>query len=290
VASRRDAGAYAEEHAIPRWHRSYEALLEDPEIDLVYNALPPSAHAEWTIAALEAGKDVLCEKPFVMNAGEAGQVVAAAARTGRRVIEAFHDHYHPLQAWIRGFLAGGGIGRVRAVDAVFDGANPFDPASIRHVPELGGGALMDLGCYPVHWVRSLFGEPAVVAAQATRNPLGADFTIRADLRFDGGITGTVAASMEPHVALRSDLEVLGEGGRLTVRNLVFPSRGHSIVVEVDGLASSSTVAGLETYDHQLEAVLAGLASGEQLPTEGEDPVGNMRAIDAIYAAAGVRPS
>src|SRR4051812_40154723 len=197
VASRRDASAYAREHGIPTALSSYEALLAAPDIDLVYNALPPSAHAEWTIAALEAGKDVLCEKPFTMDAAEAERVVATAARTGHRVIEAFHDHYHPLRSWIRRFLAGGGIGAVRAVDAVFDGANPFDPTSIRHVPELGGGALMDLGCYPVHWVRSLFGEPTVLGAEATRNPLGADLTIRAEVVFRSGVTGVIAASMAP---------------------------------------------------------------------------------------------
>ncbi len=290
VASRRDAGAYAAKHRIARAFGSYEALLADPEIDLVYNALPPSAHAEWSIAALEAGKDVLCEKPFTMDAAEAEQVVATAARTGHRVIEAFHDHYHPLQGWVRRFLASGTIGRPRTVEAVFDGANPFDPASIRHAPELGGGALMDLGCYPVHWVRSLFGEPDVTGAEATRNPLGADLTIRADLAFRSGVTGAIAASMAPDVTLRSDLTVQGERGTLTVRNLVFPSQGHSIRVEIDGLPSAFTVGGRETYDHQLDAVLDGLRTGAPLPTEGADPIANMRAIDAIYAAAGFERS
>lgn len=285
VASRRDGHRYAHEHGIGRVFGSYEALLEDPDIDLVYNALPPSAHAEWSIRALEAGKDVLCEKPFTMDTVEAEQVVATAARTGRRVMEAFHDHYHPLQSWIRRFLAASGIGPVRAAHAVFDGANPFDPTSIRHVPELGGGALMDLGCYPVHWLRSLFGEPTVLDAEATRNPLGADLTIQADVGFSNGISGTVAASMAAGVTLRSELTVLGERGVLQVRNLVFPSQGHSIHLEIDGLPSTSTVAGRETYDHQLDAVLDGLRTGEPLPTEGADPIANMRTLDAVAAAA-----
>ena len=288
VASRRGARGYADEHGIEKAYDSYEALLGDPDIDLVYNALPPAFHARWTIAALEAGKHVLCEKPFTMNAAEAEEVVAAAERTGRRVVEAFHDHYHPLHAWVASFLADGGVGTVRAVRAVFDGSNPFDPASIRHDPAVGGGALMDLGCYPVHWIRSLFGEPEVLQAAAQLNPLGADLTIEAHLTLPTGADATVSASMIEGVPLRSDLEVLGDRGLLLVRNLVFPSRGHSITVEVDGLPSSCTVAGRETYDHQLDAVLAALESGEPLPTEGADSVANMRTIDAIYAAAGLR--
>jgi predicted dehydrogenase len=287
VASRRDATGYAERHGIERAFGSYEALLGDPDVDLVYNALPPSAHAEWTIAALEAGKDVLCEKPFTMTAAEAEQVVSAAERTGRRAIEAFHDAYHPLQAWVREFLAGDGVGAVSQVDAVFTGATPYDPASIRHDPALGGGAVMDLGCYPVHWIRSLFGEPAVLSAEADLNPLGADVTIKARLTVGDGVPARLHASMAEGVALASTLTVEGERGRLHVENLVFPSRGHSIVTDVDGVPRRRTVAGEETYDHQLAAVLGALASGAPLPTEGRDPVGTMRVIDAVHIAAGI---
>ena len=128
----------------------------------MYNALPPALHARWSIAALGAGFHVLCEKPFSMNAAEAERVVEAAERSGKRAIEAFHDHYHPLSGWVRRFLAEQGLGVLRRVEAVFTGATPFDPASIRHDPALGGGALMDLGCYPIHWLRAgLAAEPEV---------------------------------------------------------------------------------------------------------------------------------
>jgi predicted dehydrogenase len=287
VASRSWAKQYAAEHRIERAYDTYEALLADPGVDWVYNALPPSMHAEWTIAALRAGKNVLCEKPFTMTAAEATRVVATAADTGQRVIEAFHDHYHPLSGWIRSTVAAGALGRIHHAEAVFTGSTPYAPDTLRHEPALGGGALMDLGCYPVHWIRSLFGEPEVLQAAAQLNPLGADLTIEAHLTLPTGADATVSASMIEGVPLRSDLEVLGDRGLLLVRNLVFPSRGHSITVEVDGLPSSCTVAGRETYDHQLDAVLAALASGEPLPTEGADSVANMRTIDAIYASAGL---
>ena len=125
-------------------------------------------------------------------------------------------------------------------------------------------------------------------AEATRNPLGADLAIEADLEFPGGLVARVEASMAAGVSLASTLTVEGERGMLQVDNLVFPAQGHSIATEIDGVPRRCTVAGEETYDHQLAAVLDALASGEPLPTEGRDPVANMRVIDAVYAAAGVR--
>ncbi|WP_433303386.1 Gfo/Idh/MocA family protein [Actinoplanes sp. CA-030573] len=287
VASRSGAKEYAAEHGIERAHDAYEDLLADPGVDLVYNALPPSMHADWTIAALRAGKDVLCEKPFTMNAAQARRVVAASAETGRRVVEAFHDHYHPLSAWVRAAVAEGVLGRITRAEAVFHGSNPYVPGTLRHEPELGGGALMDLGCYPVHWLRSVFpGEPVVGATSSVANPSGADIRLRAELTFPGGVEAVVEADMTEGIALRSALTLTGERGTLLADNVVFPSAGHSITLEIDGVPRVSTVAGRTTYDHQLDAVLEGLRAGTPLPTEGEDPIANMAVIDAIYTAAG----
>jgi predicted dehydrogenase len=288
VASRsaESARTYAQVHGIPSSYGSYEELLADPSIDLVYVALPPSEHARWTIAALEAGKDVLCEKPIAMNAAEAAAMVAAAERTGHRLIEAFHDRYHPLSRHIDEVVASGRLGAIRNLRADFLVSIPFDPASIRHVPELGGGALMDLGCYPVHWIRALTGEePTVVSATGTPNPLGVDMIIEAHLVFPSGITATVTASMAAETNSNS-LVIEGELGTLEIDNPVFPSAGHSIIETVDGIDRISTVAGLVTYDHQLETVVRALASGEPTLTEGADIIGNATVIDAIYAAAG----
>ncbi|WP_020509425.1 Gfo/Idh/MocA family protein [Paractinoplanes globisporus] len=289
VASRSAAKAYAAENNIERAYDSYDELLADPGVDLVYNALPPSMHADWTVAALRAGKDVLCEKPFTMNAAQARRVIAAAASSGRRVIEAFHDHYHPLSAFIRRTVADGVLGRIHRAEAVFDGSNPYVRGTLRHEPELGGGALMDLGCYPVHWLRSIFpGTPTVTSASATTNPSGADLSMRAELvfPFSGGVQATVEASMVEGVSLKSALTLTGERGTLLVDNIVFPSAGHSITLELDGVPRVSTVAGRTTYDHQLEAVLDALRTGSPLPTEGDDSIATMTVIDAIYEAAG----
>jgi predicted dehydrogenase len=287
VASRSAASEYAQQHGIDRSYDTYESLLADPEIELVYNALPPSLHAQWSIAALRAGKHVLCEKPFTMTAAEAERVVDAAAGSGLRVIEAFHDHYHPLSAWIRDFVTSGQLGAIRRLEAVFTGSTPFAAHTLRHEPSLGGGALMDLGCYPVHWVRSLFPDaPIVVSANAVLNPSGADVVMDADLSLAGGAAAVIHASMAEGVPLRSTLSIDAERGMLLVENIVFPSAGHSIRTEIDGVPRVRTVAGLTTYDHQLDAVLDALRTGTPLPTEGADSIANMAVIDAIYTVAG----
>lgn len=281
------AGAYARAHGIAGSYGAYEALLADPSIDLVYIALPPSEHARWSIAALEAGKHVLCEKPFAMNRTEAEEMTATATAKGRRIFEAFHDRYHPLSSEMDRILASGRLGRLVSVHADFSASIPFSPSSIRHDPRVGGGSLMDLGCYPVHQIRALVGEePTVVRAVATLNPLGADLSMDAELVFPSGVLARASCNMIENTQFNSSVEMIGTAGTARVNNLVFPSRGHNIEIVVDGLTSASTVAGNETYDHQLDAVVRGLESGGALLTEGEDPVLNMAVMDAIYETAG----
>jgi predicted dehydrogenase len=139
----------------------------------------------------------------------------------------------------------------------------------------------------VHWVRALAGEePRVASASGTPNPLGTDESIEARLVFPSGLVATVTASMAAGLPLNSSILIEGDDGTLAVNNMVFPSNGHSIRETVDGIERVSTVAGLTTYDHQLDAVVDALATGAALPTEGTDIVGNARVIDAIYASAG----
>lgn len=147
---------------------------------------------------------------------------------------------------------------------------------------------MDLGCYPLHWVRALMGEdPTIAEAVAMLNPLGADLSMDATRILPSGVTARVTSSMIEGTPLNSSLDIIGTIGTAQVNNLVFPSTGHSIREQINGLTRSLTVRGAETYDHQLDAVIRGMASGETLPTEGDDPIGNMTAIEAIYAEAGL---
>lgn len=268
---------------------SYDDLINDPDVDVVYNALPPHLHAEFSVKALEAGKHVLCEKPFAMNQAEALRMQEAAALNGRRIVEAFHDRYHPVFLYLLRPVKEGWLGKIRSLSASFNHTIPEEPRDFRRVPAMGGGALMDLGCYPVHWCRSLLGEePEVVGAEALLTADGYDEEMRATLRFPSGVEAAIETLMTPGWSYYARFTITGDRGSVTAENSLLPHRGHSIVENIDGVLRQHTIAGNTTFDYQLDAFLNALASGETLPTEGPDPIGNMRTIDAIYATAGVK--
>ena len=280
---------YAREHDIPGIEADYGALVTSNDVDLVYNALPPSGHREWSVRALEAGKHVLCEKPFALNATEAEAMVAAADASGVQLIEAFHYRYHPLFERVLEILRAGAIGAVRSVAAHFNVPIKAAPGELRYDPALGGGALMDLGCYPLHWVRTVAGsEPEVIAAEASWHDSGVDESMRATLRFGGGIEAVIHSSMQASLpeGLDAEMHVVGESGTLTVINPLAPHLGHELIVENSAGRSSESVQGETTYHHQLQHVLDVINNGATPLTGGADAVGTMAAIDRIYAAAG----
>src|SRR6185437_294342 len=209
------ARAYADEHGIPEVAASYAELVRRPDIDVVYNALPPAGHAEWTIAALEAGKAVLCEKPFAMNAGEAKAMTDAAARTGGLLIEAFHYRFHNVIRRAEALLKGGALGRLTRASAEFKGTIPRSPEELRWRRDLGGGGLMDLGCYPTHALRTLIGaEPRVVSAEATFED-GVDVDLAARLAFPDGVEASLACAMVAP-GFSAPLRIKGERGSLEI--------------------------------------------------------------------------
>jgi predicted dehydrogenase len=215
-------------------------------------------------------------------------MVETAQRTRRRLLEAFHDYHHPLTAFVAGLIGPEQLGTVEHIDASFTAPIPYDPASIRHDPAVGGGALMDLGCYPIHWVRTLTGqEPEVLSARAEANKLGADETIEAQLLFPSGTTARVYASMGAQ-SFAASLVIRGTRGTVEVDNPVLPHLGHSVRTTLDGITSTWTVGGGETYDYQLNALVRAIELDEPVTTEGSDLIANMAAIDSIYHAAGWR--
>ena len=174
------AKAYAAEHGIPKVFDTYDELLSEPSIDAVYVPLANSLHAEWAIAAVQSGKHVLCEKPLASNAQQAAEVVAAATACGKLIVEAFHWRYHPMAE--RMLELGRAIAPLTEVEASFSVAIPSD--DVRYDLELAGGALMDLGCYCVHMLRTLTGaEPTVLEAEGVEGPRGIDVSMTASLRF-----------------------------------------------------------------------------------------------------------
>ncbi len=284
---RERAEAFAKQHQIPEVFADYDALLRSDAVDAVYVALPASHHCEWSIRALRAGKHVLCEKPIASNAAEAERMAEAAEREDRVLAEAFHWRYHPLAEHMR--AAADEIAPLRQMDAHF--TVPFQTTDdIRFVYELGGGALMDLGCYPLQWVRFLAGsEPEVVRARAELGPPKVDIAMTADLRFAGGVSAQVRCSMQKDLPLGARLEVQGAGGRLVVNNPLAPHLGHELKLETREGTRTEGVKGESSYACQLRAFVAWVERGVPMPTDAHDGVRNMRAIDAIYRAAGLPP-
>ncbi|WP_214415224.1 Gfo/Idh/MocA family protein [Sphaerisporangium fuscum] len=280
------AEAFAAKHGIPTVHPDYESLVADPAIDAVYNPLPNALHAEWTLRALEAGKHVLCEKPFTSNAEQARAVAEAAEKSGLVVMEAFHYRYHPLMERALEIVRTE-LGEVRHVETWMCFPLPRF-SDIRYSFELGGGALMDAGCYAVHCLRTLGpGEPDVVAAAALLHSPAVDRAMAADLRFPNGATGRVHASMWSGDLLKVAARVEGERGSLHITNFAAPQLFHRVTVTVDGVRRRERVPGEATYTYQLRAFRAAVQDGTTPLTPPSDSIANMTIIDDIYRRAGL---
>jgi predicted dehydrogenase len=228
------ADAFAAKHGIPDVRDDYAALVADPDIDAIYNPLPNGLHAEWTIAALEAGKHVLCEKPFTANTKEAEDVAAVAQRTGLVVMEAFHYRYHPLAARLREIVDRDELGTIQRVETGL--CFPLPKFSdIRYQYALAGGATMDVGCYTVHLARLLGREePEVVSAQARLRTPDVDRAMRAELQFPSGHTGRITCSMWSTWFVQTYARVTGTRGEIRVINPTAPHLWHRMRVTSDG--------------------------------------------------------
>ena len=260
-----------------------------PSIDAIYNPLPNGLHAEWTIAALEAGKHVLCEKPFTANAKEAEDVAAVAARTGLVVMEAFHYRYHPLAQRMREIVESGELGTIRRVETAL--CFPLPKFSdIRYQYDLAGGATMDVGTYTVHMARLLgCEEPEVVSAEAKLRTPDVDRAMRAELAFPSGHTGRITCSMWSTWVIQTYARVIGDRGELHVINPTAPQIWHRMRVKIGGTTRTEQFPRRPTYEYQLEAFCAAVLRGEPTLTPPADSIANMRVLDAIYVAAGMTP-
>jgi predicted dehydrogenase len=285
------AARTAAELGIPRAHEGYEALLADPDVDAVYIPLPNSEHAAWTIAAARAGKHVLCEKPLAMTAAEAEEMVRACANEGVLLMEAFMYRLHPSWEAVRDLVASGRIGRVRAVQSWFSYFND-DPGNIRNAPELGGGALYDIGCYCINLSRMLFGgEPTGIEASVTRDGTGTDVLTSAILAFDDDVAVfTCSTRAEPD----QRVHIYGTEGRISI-GIPFnipPDRPAEITVTAGGdppvspNSETLTFAAADEYTIQAERFVNAVLDGRPLPIPPEDAIGNLRVIDAIFRAGG----
>ncbi len=284
------AQAFAEKHGFARSDRSYAELVAAADVDLVYNALPINLHAEWTINALKAGKHVLCEKPFAMNVREVHEVHAAARAAGRRVIEAFHYRYHPGFLQMLAWIDAGEIGMVSSIDASFNiGIDDRNGDEIRHLPETGGGAFMDLGCYPLSWALNIArARPVHVDARAVLTARGVDEKMEATLTFPGAVTARLSASMAKGEPFSATLNVKGSKGEILFVNPLAPHHGSSLTLRAGTKSLAPRVSRISTYTWQLDTVVYALEGQLPVPTEGEAVVIQQEVLDATYAAAGLK--
>ena len=283
------AKAFAQKRGIPIVHDSYEALVGDDSLDAVYIPLPNGLHGYWCKRAIEAGRHVLCEKPFTANAEEAEEVRKAAEASGLVVMEAFHWRYHALAARMLDIIARGELGGVRHIETEVTIPLP-SRHDIRWDLDLAGGAMMDTGCYAASMMRALAGaEPEVVSARAKLRSPGVDRTMRAEVVFADGRTGRLRASMWSARVFRIRAVVAGEKGTMRAFNPMAPQYFHRLTVNGPEMRRHERMGGPGSYTCQLEAFAAAIR-GEKSPLTGAaDAVENMRLIDAVYRAAGLEP-
>ena len=287
VASRDGAraAAFAVDHGIPRSYDSYEALLEADDIDAVYIPLPNSMHREWTIRAARAGKHVLCEKPLALDEAECAAMQAAADEAGVKLMEAFMYRFHPRTERVIEMVRAGAIGDVGAIRSAFT-FRLRSPDNIRLDPELGGGALMDVGCYCVNVSRTLAGEEPVRAAATARwTDRGVDEALTGVLHFPSGLTAhfDCALTLERSEAY----EVAGTDGSLRVESAFLPGTADVVIQHHQGRDGTTEhpIDGVDEYrlmvEHFADCVLH---DGE--PRYGAaEAAANLRAIRALYESA-----
>jgi predicted dehydrogenase len=285
------AKEYAAKHGIPKIVTSYEDLVADPDIDAIYNPLPNGLHGRWTLAAIAAGKHVLCEKPFTANADEARTVAEAAEKSGLVVMEAFHYRYHPLAQRMKEIVESGELGKLQVVEASLCFPLPKFK-DIRYNFDLAGGALMDAGCYAVHIVRLLGGaqtggEPEIVQAEAKLRGSNIDRAMRADIRFPAGHTGRIRCSMWSADILKLSARAIGEHGEMSVINPTTPQLWHRLSVRTKEGKRVEHLSRRPSYDYQLDAFAAAVLRGQPVLTPPADSIANMTVIDSIYTAAGL---
>jgi predicted dehydrogenase len=288
----RDEGralAFASKHGIPRVLGSYQQLIEDPDIDAIYNPLPNGLHGMWTLRSIAQGKHVLCEKPFATNAQEALAVTEVIEAQDKVVMEAFHYRYHPMMKRAITILESGELGQIERVETSLCVPLPLRN-DIRFDASLAGGATMDIGCYAVNLWRVLASaEPTVNSARAKLMRPGVDRAMEASLHTEGGISGTLECSLWSSKLLKLSGRVLGTNGVLSLFNPLGPHVYNRMKVAVKGSSRVEHFERIPTYNFQLEAFRDAIETGQPFPTTPRDSVATMTVIDSIYSVSGLSP-
>ncbi len=300
------AKAFAEEFSIPRHHSSYQALIEDPSVQAVYIGTPHPMHARWAIAAAAAGKHVLCEKPIGMNRAEAEQIVAAAREAGVFLMEAFMYRCHPQTARLVELVSQQRVGKLRAIRATFSYKGTYDLASLKLDKKLGGGGILDVGCYPVSMARLLvgaalgkdFAQPLEVSGMAhIGEQSGVDEYATASLKFEDGILAQLACGVQ--LEMDNTVTVFGTEGRIEVLSPWFGSgieggTASMLIKNTAGELEEEIVTDTDRWLYAIEAdtVAANLGRGQALAPamSWDDTLGNMEVLDSWRQCVGLRYS
>ncbi len=285
VASRSQekSDAYAKEKKIPRVHGSYEALLADPEIDVIYNPLPNHLHAEWTIKAVEAGKHVLCEKPLALSVEEVDAIRAAARIHGRVVAEAFMYRHHPQTLKVREIIKSGSLGTLKLIHGSFSFVLTHE-GDVRLKPEWGGGSIWDVGCYPISNARSALGEnPLEVYGQQITGPTGIDETFIGQMKFTNDVYMQFDSSFV--IPFHAFMEFVGSEGTLNIPVPFKPNENEKIYLTRDGKTETIKIKGQELYIGEVEDMADAILLGKEPRISLDDSRSNVMTITALLESA-----
>jgi len=288
-ADRSRAEAFAAQRGVERVHQTYAEVIDDPEVEVVYNALVNSLHAKWNQYALNAGKHVLSEKPFASNAAEALMVRDVARTASGHIVEGFHYLHHPVNQRLRELVTSGELGDVQQVDIELSIPGPPD-SDPRWSLELAGGATMDLGCYVLNAARQvgrwLDQAPSVVRAETTLKKPDVDAAMWVELAYPGGIRGRLHWDMNAQ-GRQMVWTVIGTAATAVVPAFAVPHLDNRIVITRDGSTEEQTLGAQTSYTYQLAALADTLQTGAEFLIDVDDSVANAELIDEVYRRAGL---
>jgi len=282
------ADQFAKQYQVQKSYGSYQEVLDDPEVDVVYNALHNGAHAPWNIKALAAGKHVLSEKPSACNAAEAKEVAAAVSKSGKIFMEGFHYYYHPVFQRLLAILKSGEIGEVIKVESALL-INMPKPGDLRLQFDLAGGSMMDVGCYAIHSQRMISqqvaaGEPSVVKADVNSVDGKIDTKLYVQLKYPNGVAALAKGDFETE-GMQAPLTVTGSKGSVYLPNFVASGMDPRVIVESAGQKRVEHLPSISTYTYQLLAFADAIDLGKAIKTDANDAVAQSALLDAAYLSA-----
>jgi predicted dehydrogenase len=285
VASRSQdlAEKFADKWEIERVHASYDDLLADPDIDVIYNPLPNHLHAEWTIKAMQAGKHVLCEKPMALSVDEVDAIAEAALKHGRVVTEAFMYRHHPQTLKVKEMVQDGSIGTLKLLRGSFSFVLDRE-GDIRFDPAMGGGSIWDIGCYPISFMRAVVGaEPIEVFGWQVTGPTGIDETFVGGLHFAEDVYGQFDSSFV--IPFHAYMEIIGSEATLIVPQPFKPGVSEKIFLARDGKTETVKMKGQELYLGEVEDMADAILLGKTPRISLDDSRANVATITALLESA-----